>query len=35
MALGSQVVVHYDENDGEEVTTPPRRHSRSVEVVTE
>jgi hypothetical protein len=35
MALGSKVVVHYDENDGEEVTTPPRRHSRSVEVVTE
>lgn len=35
MAIGSKVIVYYDERDGEEVSKPPRIHSRSVEIVTE
>jgi hypothetical protein len=32
--VGTMVRVHYDPDDGEEPTTPPRRQSRSVEILT-
>lgn len=31
--VGTRVVVQYDPDDGEEATVPPRRRSRSVEIV--
>jgi hypothetical protein len=35
VTVGTKVIVHYDPKDGEEISTPPRRHSRSIEIVAE
>lgn len=35
VTVGRKVIIQYDPNDGEEVSTPPRRHSKSMEIVIE
>jgi hypothetical protein len=35
VTIGHKVVIHYDPSDGEEVSTPPRRHSQRMEIVTD
>jgi hypothetical protein len=35
VSVGTKVIIQYDPDDGEEISTPPRRHSKSIEIVSE